>query len=78
MMMASSKSMMMPKPSSTGMVAHTSPAGGAGAGAGSGSSATGAGATPSPSTVPFNAAGRTTISGLAVVFGALFAAAMQF
>jgi hypothetical protein len=32
-----------------------------------------------PSSTPvFNAAGRTTFSGLAVVFGAIFAAAMQF
>lgn len=32
---------------------------------------------PTPSSIPFNAAGRATLSGVAVVFGAVCAAAMQ-
>ena len=52
---------------STGLVAHTSPASGSNK----------PNATPSPSIIPFNAAGRATLSGVAVVFGAICAVAMQ-
>jgi hypothetical protein len=60
---------------STGLVAHTSPASG-----GSGSKPSPShtpSPSPSPSIIPFNAAGRATLSGVAVVFGALCAVAMQ-
>ncbi|EKV12375.1 hypothetical protein PDIP_52760 [Penicillium digitatum Pd1] len=52
---------------STGLAAHTSPVSGGSAGKPS----------PSPSIIPFNAAGRATLSGAAVVFGAICAVAMQ-
>jgi hypothetical protein len=54
---------------SAGLVAHTSPA--------SGGNGSGPHPNPHPTTIPFNAAGRATLSGFAVIFGALCAIAIQ-